>query len=225
MTPFQRLAQALHSGRCIELSQRGDSLYLIVDRFPIRSTETARIEEVAVILTCEPLAVKRQPRLLLEGLGLGSAVAKAEQVMAPRARITVAEPVAEIVSWHGTLLPPLPKSAQPEHFKVCQQSLAETLEANPDTYDSIVIELDYAIDPFLTSSKRVDDYLQGVSQLKTSLRARGKVAIHSERMDVHLSKALEISGFAVEHRLEAPHKRSKARHHLTIGSLPIPSRL
>lgn len=221
MIPLQRLAHVLHSGKTVELWQRGDSLYLVVDRFPIRSTETARIEEVAVILTCEPLAVKRQPRLLLEGLGLGNSVAKAHQVMAPRAKITVAEPVADIVRWHETFLPALPKSAQPEHFKVCQQSLAATLEANPDTYDAIVVELDYAVDPFLVSSKRVDDYLPTVSQLQMSLRARGKVAIHSPRKDPALSKALEISGFDVEHRLEAPHKRSKARHHLTIGALPM----
>ena len=222
MIPIKQLAQAVHSGRSIELSQRGDSFYLVVDRFPVRSTEMARIEEVAVILTCEPLAVKRQPRLLLEGLGLGLALAKAEQVMAPRAKIVVAEAVSKIISWHGTFLPALPRSTQPDHFKVRQQSLSATLAANPETYDAIIVELDYAIDPFLTSSKRVDDYLPAVSQLQMGLRERGKVAIRSERKDPALIKALEMTNFEVEHRMEAPHKRSKARHHLTIASLPVP---
>jgi len=220
--PLRQLAHAVYAGRNIELSQRGDSFHIVVDRFPIRSTEMARIEEVAVIRTCEPLAVKRQPRLLLEGLGLGIAVAKAEQVMAPRAKITVAEAVSEIVSWHGTFLPLLPSSTQPDHFRVSRESLATTLAANPETYDAIVLELDYAIDPFLISSRRVDDYLPAIAQLLMSLRPRGKVAIHSTKEAPPLSKALEISGFEVEHRLEAPHKRSKARHHLTIGSLPMP---
>lgn len=192
----------------------------MVDRFPIRTTETQRIEEVAVIRVCEPLAVKRQPRLLLEGLGLGAAVSKAEQVLAPRAKITVSEPLTEAIAWHGKFLKPLPKSEQPDHFRVRNESLAITLAKNPANFDAIVIELDYAIDPFLTSAKRKEHYFPALSQAKEALRPLGKLAIHCENQAPILEKALEDSGFEVEHLLEAPHKRSKAKHPIMIATLP-----
>ncbi|MFT4641893.1 MAG: spermidine synthase [Verrucomicrobiales bacterium] len=221
LIPLQSLAQAITTfGRCVELSQRGEIQYLNVDRYPVRSSETSRIQEIGVIQICEPLGMKRQPRLLLEGIGLGAATRMALQILLPRGRVMVAESVPEIIEWQRTYLEPLPKVNPPEHLRILPMSLSQCLQAHPESFDGIALELDYAIDPFLESSAKIADYFYPLTLLKQALREKGQVAIHSEAKDVPLIKALEEEGFVVEHRIEAPHKRSKScRHHITFAQL------
>ena len=207
-------------GRCVDLSQRGELQFLNVDRFPIRSSDTARVQEITVVQICESLAVKRQPRILLEGIGLGTAMGKAVQMLEPRGRVVVAEAIPTIIEWQRTLMKPVPIPKEPEVLRILQQPLAQSLQESPETFDGIILELDYAIDPFLESSAKPSHYLMPLALLKQALRERGQLAIHSEAKDVSLIKALEHAGFVVEHRMEAPHKRSKARkHHITFARL------
>lgn len=209
-------------GLSLELAQRGDAWYLSADRIPVRETGMARVEEVAVIAVCQPLAVKRQPRVLLEGFGLGTAARKAIQVLPPRGFVTVAEGCEDMVVWQRRHLPPV-EAPKPDHFRVLRQSLRECVRTNPASFDGIVLELDYVIDPFLETGSRPAHYVEGLQMLRGALRERGSLAIHSREKDIQLMKALEAEGFVVEHRLEAPHKRSKARrHHLVLASLPAP---
>lgn len=207
-------------GVSIELSQRGDEWFLTADRILVRATASTRIQEIAVIEVCQPLAAKRQPRVLIEGLGLGAAARKALQVLPPRGYVTVAEAAPAIIEWQRRFLRPLPVS-NPEHFRVLPKSLRLCLETHPNYFDAVVLELDYAVDPFLESASRPAQYRPAVELLKQALRPRGRLAIHGQEKDASLIKALENHGFIVDHRLEAPHKKSKARrHHLTFAQIP-----
>ncbi len=222
MIPLQTLATEKLPGRggSLELSRRGDSWFLSFDRVLFRSTETRRIEEVAVIGVCEPLAVKRQPRLLLEGLGLGQAARKALQVLPPRGHVTVAEPIGALADWQGKFLPPIsPK--KPDHFQIVPQSLQDCLEERPGSFDAVILEVDYLLEAFLESASRPKAYRASLQGLKRALRPRGRLAIHTPDRDGALMRALQGEGFLVEHRMESPHKRSKARrHHMLLATLP-----
>ena len=221
MIPLQSLAKTTNpGGDPVELAQRGQDWFLSVNRVPIRTTEAARVEEIAVIEACEPLAGKRQPRVLIEGLGLGVAARKALQVLPPRGRVTVAEVLPAVVEWQRRFLEPI-VAPQPDHFRIRSRSLLESLEEQPAHYDAVLLELDYALDPFLKSGTRPAHYRAPLGILKTALRPLGRLVIHSVTKDPALMKALQLERFHVDHRLEGPHKRSKGRKQsLTIATLP-----
>ncbi len=221
MIPLQTHATTeTPEGRTVELAQRGEAWYLSVDRVLFRSTETARLHEIAAIEACEPLAAKRQPRVLVEGLGLGVAARKALQVLPPRGWVTVAEVLPAMIEWQRKFFEPL-VAPQPDHFRIRRRSLRECLEEQPAHFDAILLELDYPLDPFLESGTRPGHYRAPLGLLKRALRPRGQLVIHSMTKDPVLLKALQTERFRVDHRFEAPHKRSKARKpSLTFARLP-----
>lgn len=216
--------EEVDGGISVELAQRGDTWYLNADRVLVRSSDVTRIDEVAVVEACQPLAAKRQPRVLIEGLGLGAAARKALKVLPPRGRLVVAEAVPAIMAWNRQFLEPIPRPKFPEHFRVVPESLRACLEKHPAYFDAILLELDYALDPLLESGQRPSVYRAPIVQLKQALRPRGQLVIRSLDADPAMAKALRLEGFTVEGRAEAPHKRSRARrHYLTCAQLPAGS--
>ncbi len=220
MVPIETRAQCLSpQGFSIELTRQGDIDRLMVDRLVVRCSTAARVLEAAAIQVTEPLVGKRQPRVLLEGLGLGYAVRKVLQVLPPRARVTVAEPVRELISWQSAYLDPLPEPAKPDHLCVRAQSFRDSLEAHPETFDSMILERDYPVDPFLVEASKPAAYRDAIALLKSALRPRGRLAIHLDGKDVALVKALTSAGFQVDHHTATPHKRSKTRQHFLVATM------
>ncbi len=223
MRALEKIAQTqTGGGQTLELCRHDGKWLLMLDRGVLRSLDATLAEEKAVVHACQHLAPKRQPRLLLDGLGLGVALVKARAVLPPRAKIHVAEPEAAVVQWHRQYLNTLTEDdLSSDHLTILDQSLKAALQEHEDYFDAVILDSEEAPSPLITNPREAKRH---VPALKRALRSGGRAVLRSGSRDRAIQAIFAREGFRVDEHLEPIHKRSKSRMEcLTVASLTFQS--
>ncbi len=99
MVPRELLGTArVPGGEDLRLFRRGADFMIVLDRNELMNSRMSGSEEALAVMTIERLA-RPAPHLLIGGYGMGFTLRAALAALGPKARVTVAELVPEIIQW------------------------------------------------------------------------------------------------------------------------------
>jgi spermidine synthase len=187
----------------LELRQRSDGSFLITIAGRVLMTSAAHRSETALAqLTCDAIADRPRPRLLLGGLGMGFTLRAALDRLPVAARGTVVDLNPTVVAWCKGPLSALTKHATSDRrVRTVIGNVARVIaDAPPASYDAIILDL---YEGPHRATNRVSDPLYGDAALERAAQALapdGVLAIWSEERDGAFEKRFEAVFQVTRHR-------------------------
>jgi spermidine synthase len=221
MKPFELLAQAhTPDGTVLELKRRADEFVILAAGRHLMSSRTHASEESLATHACRRAASLKNPAALIGGLGMGYTLRAALDVLPPRATITVAELIPEIVAWNRGPLAHLAANplADPRvrvEIKNVAAILSRTAQTQPK-FDAILLDTDNSPAAFTDSANVALYSTQGLAAAHASLNPNGTLAIWSAeaREDRQFTARLRSANFTVA--IEHPRARANKGPRHTI---------
>ncbi len=196
--PWKTLDRATAGGQVLELRQRGESDFLILDDGRVlMNSYSRRSEEELARLGCAFLVDVKQPSVLIAGLGMGFTLRAALDILPPAARVTVSELNHVVVDWCRGPLGPATQNAIADPRVILRiEDVAHVIKtAVPGAFQAIVLDLYEG--PNAASQPRDDPFYSSAAldQQRRALGAGGTLAVWSEDADAPYAKRLATAGF------------------------------
>jgi len=207
-------AQVPGNGGELRLYQRDDESSLrIVGHGELMNSRVHGSEDALGERSCDRLAERVRPRLLIGGLGMGFTLAAALRHLGDQAQVVVAELVPAVVAWNKG---PLGKHAgyplRDPRVTVREVDVARILATEQQAYDAILLDVDNGPEGI---THRENDWLygmQGLNAAYAALRPQGVLAVWSAGPDRDFSQRLHKVGFEVDEVRVRARGSKGARH-------------
>lgn len=207
-------AQVPGNGGELRLYQRDDESSLrIMGHGELMNSRVHGSEDALGERTCDRLAERVRPRLLIGGLGMGFTLAAALRQLGDQAQVVVAELVPAVVAWNKG---PLGKHAgyplRDPRVTVREMDVARILAAEQQAYDAILLDVDNGPEGI---THKENDWLygmQGLNAAYAALRPQGVLAVWSAGPDRDFSQRLYKTGFEVDEVRVRARGSKGARH-------------
>ena len=224
MIPRQLIetVQVPMSAQELRLYRRGSEYSIWVGNTELMSSRVHGSEDRLAELACRNVAHRRQPRILIGGLGMGFTLAAALRVLGSDTAITVAELIPAVVAWNrGPLADLAGRPLDDPRVVVREVDVALMLREKERAFDAIILDVDNGPEGLTRGG---NDWLYGLSGLGAAFAALtpgGVLAIWSAHSDRAFAGRLSQCGFQVE---EAPVRasggRKGARHLIWLAERP-----
>ncbi len=201
--PWQTIDSGDTSDGFLELRQRNGSDFLItIDGRVLMNSHASRSEVLLSKLACNSMNSKKDPRVLIGGLGMGCTLKAALDELPGNARVVVAELNPIVVKWCRGPMTALTGGAvnDPrvtiEIANVASMIRNGAMNGGDNRFDAIILDLYEG--PFEAAKER-GDYLHGDTALEMSgsaLIPGGVFAVWSEDPDMAFEKRLVLAGFS-----------------------------
>ena len=188
----------------LELRHREGGEYLITIGGRILMNSALHRTEVAVAeLACREVADRKQPKVLVGGLGMGFTLRAALDALPQSATVVVAELQPEVVDWcRGPLAHLTAEATRDRRVRILVEDvrtpIARAAElGGPARFDAIVLDL---YEGPRTAAGGDRDPMWGreaLARARDALAPGGVLAVWSEDADPGFDKRLQRSGFAV----------------------------
>lgn len=145
--PWQAIEKVDTSDGVLELRQRGEHDFLIVINGRVLMNSSANRSEIALgESACRAVAVRKLPRVLIGGLGMGLTLRAALDSLPPTARIVVAELNPVVVKWcRGPLAGMTRNAVDDKRVTVVigdvSAVIAKAAEPGAERFDAVIIDL------------------------------------------------------------------------------------
>ena len=188
-------------GEELRLVRHDRDFMIVLDRNELMSTRMRGSEEALATMTLERLSAPA-PRLLVGGYGMGFTL-RAALAAHPRARVTVAELVPEIIEWaRGPMAELTAGCLDATRVALRMGDVAAAIDDAADgttgQYDAILLDVDNGPDALVHERNRRLYSFAGLRAAKAALAPGGVLAIWSAARDAAFTRRLEKAGFAVE---------------------------
>jgi spermidine synthase len=177
-------------------------------------------EEALATIACERIRARKQPRILIGGLGMGFTLRAAQTVLGADAQITVAELVPAVVTWaRGALLEIFGESLSDPRVVIHEADVRHLIRDGRSAFDAILLDVDNGPEG-LTQIANASLYdMQGLGAAREALRPGGVLAVWSSGPDLNFTRRLRNSGFEVDEvKVRANGPRGGARHMIWIAT-------
>lgn len=216
MIPRELIATAkIPGGDELRLFRRGGDFMIVLDRNELMNSRMSGSEEALAVMSCERLAGRKAPHLLIGGYGMGFTLRAALAVLGADARVTVAELVPEIIDWaRGPMAALAAGCLDDPRVHVAHGDVAALIGAGRGTYDAILLDVDNGPDG-LTRDRNDGLYsARGLAAAWTALTPGGVLAVWSAAPDPSFARRLADTGFATEEVVVRARANGKGPRHL-----------
>ena len=215
---------------------RRDGIYTLrVDGLELMSSRGHGSEEALARLACEGLSAKRQPRVLVGGLGFGYTLRSALDHLPEDATVVVSEIFGSLLDWHRGLQsrpnrpsrPSRPNSlssladlaGRPLEDRRVEATQADVWEFLHETsaFDAIILDVDNGPQAFTVESNFRLYQRDGLERLAASLVPGGTLAIWSADEAPGFECRFQGSGFKVSTRRVPARGGSGLQHTIFLG--------
>ena len=186
----------------LDLRQRGETGFLITIDGRVLMNSSANISEIVLAeLACETLKGKKNPRVLVGGLGMGFTLKAAIDNLPADAEVVVAELNPIMVNWcRGPIAHLTGGAVDDPRVKVVIEDVASVIryaamKGTRNRFDAIILDLYEG--PYAGDQGR-GEYLYGARALELSssaLKTDGVFAVWSEDPDKAFEKRLQAARF------------------------------
>ena len=206
-------------GEELRLFRHDRDFMIVLDRNELMSTRMRGSEEALATMTLERLSAPA-PRLLVGGYGMGFTL-RAALAAHPRARVTVAELVPEIIEWARGPMAELTAGCLDDPRVALRMGdvaaeIDDAADGTTGQYDAILLDVDNGPNALVHERNRRLYSFAGLRAAKTALAPGGVLAIWSAARDPAFTRRLEKAGFAVEEVEVRARPNNKGPRH-TIG--------
>jgi len=200
MTPRELIGTAkVPGGEDLRLFRRGGDFMIVLDRNELMNSRMSGSEEALATMTCERLADRAAPHLLIGGYGMGFTLRAALAMLGKDARLTVAELVPEIIAWaRGPMVELAAGCLDDPRVHLVHGDVARVIDAEPRCYDAILLDVDNGPDGLTRDQNDRLYSARGLAAAKAALRPGGVLAVWSAAPDNAFARRLGEAGFAVE---------------------------
>lgn len=221
MKPLQWLARtSTPDGSDMALTLRDTEYVILVGGKPLMSSRMHGSEEALAALACADARLRKHPRVLVGGLGMGFTLRATLDLLPPGATVIVAELVPAVVDWNRTHLAPLAgRPLDDPRVQVEMGDVGARLRRERSAFDAILLDVDNGPESFTTGSNDTLYDNAGVAAAHAALRKGGRLAVWSAWEDRKFEQRLRHYGFTVTvERVRARLKQGGPRHTIFIGT-------
>ena len=201
-------------GGKMKLYQRAFEFSISVKNEELMNSRMHGSEDALAELTCNRIADRKNPHVLIGGLGMGFTLSAALEHLGENAHVVVAELVPAVVQWNRTHLAELAgRPLDDPRVTVRESDVRLVIKEQSAGYDAILLDVDNGPDG-LTHEGNDRLYTHGgLAAIKTALKPGGILGVWSAEPDKSFSKRLRGSGFSIEEiSVRARGKRGGRRH-------------
>jgi spermidine synthase len=172
---------------------------IVLDRNELMNSRMSGSEEALATMTCQRLAALAAPRLLIGGYGMGFTLRAALASLGPKAAVTVAELVPEILDWaRGPMAELTAGGLSDPRVTVVEGDVAALIAQGERSFDAILLDVDNGPDGLTCAGNDRLYSPPGLDAAKAALRPGGVLAIWSAAPDPAFSRRLARAGFDVD---------------------------
>ncbi|MCJ8156518.1 spermidine synthase [Sphingomonas sp. LaA6.9] len=223
MTPRELIDTAkIPGGDELRLFRRGKDFMIVLDRNELMSTRMSGSEEALAVMSCERLAGRKAPHLLIGGYGMGFTLRAALAALPGDAQVTVAELVPEIIQWaRGPMAELAAGCLDDARVRLFEGDVAAIIGDARQTYDAILLDVDNGPDGLTREGNDGLYSVRGLAAARQALTPGGVLAIWSAAPDNAFARRLGAAGFAVEEvAVRARGNGKGARHVIWFARKP-----
>lgn len=184
------------------------------------STRKHGSEDALGRLPCKRLKHLEAAQVLIGGLGMGFTLAAVLEVVGPKAEVTVAELIPEVVDWNrGPLGEHSGYPLDDPRTRVYLGDVAKLLRQSHGCFDVIALDVDNGPEGL---TKKANDWLystSGIAVAQHALSPGGILAYWSADPDPAFHDRLRCCGFMVEEITVYAHGNKGARHTIWLASI------
>ncbi len=221
MIPWELLeSEPTPDGKSVmTLNRRGGDWSIRVAGKELMSSRLHASEDALARLGCEALGGRKEPRVLIGGLGMGFTLAAATAALPPGATIEVAELMAGVIRWNREHLGALAGHPLDDpRVVVVPGDVRGPLEAGRGRYDAILLDVDNGPEGLTQPGNAWLYGDAGLARIRLALVRGGVLGVWSASADERFTKRLARAGFrAQEHRVRARPNGKGARHTVWIA--------
>ena len=186
-------------GEPLRLFRRGSDFMIVLDRNELMNSRMSGSEEALATMTAERLHGRAAQRWLIGGYGMGFTLRAALAALGPRAKLTVAELVPEIVAWaRGPMAELTAGCLDDPRVHVVLDDVAEVIARARGPYDAILLDVDNGPDGLVRAANGRLYTPAGLGAAKRALKPGGVLAVWSAAQDAAFARRLAKAGFAVD---------------------------
>ena len=204
-------------GQKLRLIRRGDEFSIMTGSTALMNSRVFGSEETLARLARERLQGRKNPKILIGGLGMGFTLRAALAEFGGDAAIAVAELVPAVVAWaRGPLAGIFAGSLDDPRVTIHEGDVARMIDAGG--WDAILLDVDNGPEG-LTRDENDSLYgYEGLAAARRALRPGGIYAVWSSHRSPEFTRRLKGSGFAVEEVPARARGKRGARHVIWIGT-------
>lgn len=203
----------------LRLKQRGTEFSIMLGTNELMNSRLSGSEEALARLTCERLAGRRRPGVLIGGLGMGFTLRAALGTLGTDARIEVAELVPAVVAWaRGPMSGIFAGSLDNPRVTIREVDVGRLIRSEKAAWDAILLDVDNGPEGIVYAG---NDALYGASGLgaaRAALKPGGVLAVWSQGPDSGFTRRLKQAGFTVEEVKTRANGKRGARHVIWIAT-------
>jgi spermidine synthase len=220
--PWELLGQTrTPDGEDMSLTRQGSEYVILASGKPLMSSRMHGSEEALAAFGCRRARDRREPCVLVGGLGMGFTLRATLDLLPADATVVVAELIPAVVEWNrGPLGPLAGDPLKDERVRVEVGDVADTLRASRRRFDAVLLDVDNGPAAFTATHNRrlYDD--EGLAAARAALREDGMIAVWSAWEDRRFEQRLRYGGFTVTvERVRARLKKGGPRHTIFLGHL------
>ncbi|HYD89369.1 MAG TPA: hypothetical protein VEA80_17955 [Vitreimonas sp.] len=216
MIPRELLATAqIPGGEELRLFRRGGDFIIALGGNELMSSRLSGSEEALATMTCDRLHNTDAPHLLLGGYGMGFTLRAALARLGPKARITIAELVPEIIDWaRGPMAALTAGCLDDPRVDLVMRDVARAIAGANRRYDAILLDVDNGPDGLTRADNDQIYSMHGLTAAKAALKPGGVLAIWSAGPDEKFARRLKHAGFDVEETMVRAGRGGKGARHI-----------
>jgi spermidine synthase len=198
----------------LRLKRRGTEFAITLGDNQLMSNRLSATEQALATMACDGLRAAKVPRILIGGLGMGFTLRAALKILAPQAKIAVAELVPAVVKWaRGPMAEIFDGCLDDPRVTIHEKDVGELIRAGKQAYDAILLDVDNGPEGLsrVANDALYDD--KGLRAAHAALRPGGVLAIWSSAPHAEFAARLRKTKFAVkEIAVRAKGPRGGAQH-------------
>jgi len=204
-------------GQTLRLIRRGDEFSIMTGSTALMNSRQFGSEEALARLARERLQGRKNPKILIGGLGMGFTLRAALAEFGGDAAIAVAELVPAVVAWaRGPLAGLFAGSLDDPRVAIHESDVARIIDAGG--WDAILLDVDNGPEG-LTRDENDSLYgYEGLAAARRALRPGGILAVWSSHRSPDFTRRLKASGFTVDEVAARARGKRGARHVIWIAT-------
>lgn len=216
MTPRELIDVArIPGGDELRLFRRGKDYMIVLDRNELMSSRMSGSEEALANMSCDRIAGRPAPHLLIGGYGMGFTLRAALKALGADATLTVAELVPQIIEWaRGPMVDLAAGCLDDPRVVLVEADVALVIADAKATYDAILLDVDNGPDGLVRNANDRIYSATGLAAARAALKPGGVLAVWSAGSDASFTRRLRDAGFAVDEVAVKARSNGKGPRHV-----------
>ncbi|WP_336967783.1 spermidine synthase [Sphingobium aromaticiconvertens] len=216
MTPRELIDVArIPGGDELRLFRRGKDYMIVLDRNELMSSRMSGSEEALANMSCDRIAGRPAPHLLIGGYGMGFTLRAALKALGADATLTVAELVPQIIKWaRGPMVELAAGCLDDPRVILVEADVAAVIADGRATYDAILLDVDNGPDGLVRNANDRIYSASGLAAARAALKPGGVLAVWSAGPDASFTRRLKDAGFWVDEVAVKARSNGKGPRHV-----------